>query len=186
MGPLGWLLLVIAALIAVCVIVIRKMSAQQQIAGIGPNDESVTAPSNLYRSQSYYPSSVTSDVLSDMLIGGMASSRSAPNGNGGANGSATTASSPDSASPSAETHAPMTITPLRRIAVRLRTVTAIPPLTVALQIAVRRRIVDHRIPEAPKKLLLAECPIKSPRNFSALENQIEGVYAVFSFWRGIS
>ncbi len=100
MGPLGWLLLVIAALIAICMVVIRKTSAQQRMAGIGPNDESMDASDNIYRSRAYYPSSVTSDVLSDMLVGGTASSVRAHNGNGSANCSEATASSPDSTSSS--------------------------------------------------------------------------------------
>jgi hypothetical protein len=94
MEPFGWFLLVIA-LIAICAVGTRKTSAQQQTAGIGPNEES-----NIYRSRSYYPSSVTSDVLTDELVGGTASSMRAPNGNGSANCSATTASSPDSTSSS--------------------------------------------------------------------------------------
>jgi hypothetical protein len=90
MGPLGWILILVAALITVCVAVIRKISTQQRMVGIGPNDESANAAVNMYQSRTYYPSSSltrTSDVLSDMLVCGAVSSMRAPNGNGAANSS---------------------------------------------------------------------------------------------------
>jgi hypothetical protein len=95
MGPLGWILILVAALITVCVAVIRKISTQQRMVGIGPNDESANAAVNMYQSRTYYPSSSltrTSDVLSDMLVCGAVSSMRAPNGNGAANSSAPLAS----------------------------------------------------------------------------------------------
>ncbi len=80
MGPLGLFLLLAVALVAICVVLIRKASGRRQITDID-QDEPVTSESSIYRSQSYYPSSsATTDVLSSMLAAG--NSASPYNGNG--------------------------------------------------------------------------------------------------------
>ena len=77
MGTLGWLLFLMIA-VAICFWVLRRISTQRQMAGIGQEDASGSG----YRSRSYYSSSsLTSNMLSDMQIDG-ARSRGTLNGNG--------------------------------------------------------------------------------------------------------
>jgi hypothetical protein len=80
MGTLGWLLFLMIA-VAICFWVLRRISTQRQMAGIGQEDASGSG----YSSRSYYSSSsltrLTSNMLSDMQIDG-ARSRGTLNGNG--------------------------------------------------------------------------------------------------------